>query len=121
MSGAQIYVNDAFGAAHRAHSSTHGITKFVQHKVSGILLDKELSALGTIMTSPEHPVVACIGGSKVSTKLPVLESLLKKCDAILIGGGMMFTFSKAMVSRACLPGYPHHFQQQSYYRHSAAS
>jgi phosphoglycerate kinase len=97
VSGAQIYVNDAFGAAHRAHSSTHGITKFVQHKVSGILLDKELSALGKIMTSPEHPVVACIGGSKVSTKLPVLESLLKKCDTILIGGGMMFTFSKAMV------------------------
>jgi|EP00624_Nannochloropsis_granulata_P004255 phosphoglycerate kinase len=95
VSGADIYVNDAFGAAHRAHASTHGITKFVSHKVAGLLLDKELTALGTIMTSPEHPVVACIGGSKVSTKLPVLESLLAKCDTILIGGGMMFTFSKA--------------------------
>ena len=96
VSGADIYVNDAFGAAHRAHASTHGITQFVKHKVSGLLLDKELTALGTIMTSPEHPVVACIGGSKVSTKLPVLESLLSKCDTILIGGGMMFTFNKAM-------------------------
>ncbi|TFJ81980.1 hypothetical protein NSK_006648 [Nannochloropsis salina CCMP1776] len=96
VSGAEIYVNDAFGAAHRAHASTHGITKFVAHKVAGLLLDKELTALGSIMAAPEHPVVACIGGSKVSTKLPVLESLLATCDTILIGGGMMFTFNKAL-------------------------
>lgn len=62
---ADIYVNDAFGAAHRAHSSTHGITQFVPHKVAGILLDKELTSLGKITSNPEHPVVACIGGSKV--------------------------------------------------------
>jgi phosphoglycerate kinase len=61
-------VNDAFGAAHRAHSSTHGITQFVPHKVAGILLDKELTSLGKITSNPEHPVVACIGGSKVRQK-----------------------------------------------------
>lgn len=96
VSGASIYVNDAFGAAHRAHASTHGIVSFVEHKVAGLLMNKELSSLDKICTSPERPCVAAIGGAKVSTKLPILESLLEKCDTILIGGGMMFTFNKAL-------------------------
>ncbi len=93
---ADVYVNDAFGAAHRAHASTEGITHYVAESVAGLLMKKELAYLGVVVESPSRPLAAIIGGAKVSSKLPVLESLLEKCDKILIGGGMVFTFYKAM-------------------------
>eukprot|EP01006_Ploeotia_vitrea_P062782 TRINITY_DN84403_c0_g1_i1.p1 TRINITY_DN84403_c0_g1~~TRINITY_DN84403_c0_g1_i1.p1 ORF type:complete len:428 (-),score=13.00 TRINITY_DN84403_c0_g1_i1:4-1287(-) len=97
--GAKVYVNDAFGTAHRAHASTEGVAKYCDHKVAGYLMDKELRFLKSAVDKPVHPFTAIIGGAKVSTKLPVLNSLLKKCDNILIGGAMMYTFIKAL-------GYP---------------
>jgi phosphoglycerate kinase len=90
-----LYVNDAFGTAHRAHASTEGVTKFLQPSVSGFLLAKELEYLDGAVTSGEKPMAAIVGGSKVSTKITVLEALLDKCDVIIIGGGMVFTFLKA--------------------------
>jgi phosphoglycerate kinase len=93
---AEIYVNDAFGAAHRAHASIEGITHFLPIKAAGYLMKKELEYLGSVLESPKHPFVAIIGGAKISGKIDVIESLLKKADTVLIGGGMMFTFYKAM-------------------------
>jgi len=90
-----VYVNDAFGTAHRAHASTAGVAKFVNHKVAGFLLEKEIKFLKGAIDSPKRPFAAVVGGAKVSTKIPVLKSLLDKCDKILIGGGMIFTFYRA--------------------------
>ncbi|KAH7474837.1 hypothetical protein KRP22_003487 [Phytophthora ramorum] len=93
--GADIYVNDAFGTAHRAHASTEGVTKYIKTNVAGFLIEKELKYLSSAVDAPERPLGAIIGGAKVSTKIPVLKSLLQKCDKIMIGGGMIFTFYKA--------------------------
>ena len=91
---AEIFVNDAFGTAHRAHCSTTGIASYIP-AVGGFLMKKELDALGKAFESPEKPMVAVLGGSKVSDKIGVIESLLEKADSILIGGGMAYTFIKA--------------------------
>jgi phosphoglycerate kinase len=91
-----IFVNDAFGTAHRAHASTEGVTKFVQHKVAGFLLKKEIDFLKGAVDAPVRPFAAVVGGAKVSTKIPVIESLIDKCDKIFIGGGMIFTFYRAL-------------------------
>jgi phosphoglycerate kinase len=96
---ATIFVNDAFGTAHRAHASTEGVTKYVDHKVAGFLLKKELEFLKGAVDAPKRPFSAVVGGAKVSTKIPVIESLIDKCDKIFVGGGMIFTFYRAM-------GYP---------------
>ena len=90
-----VYVNDAFGTAHRAHASTEGVTKFLQPSVSGFLLAKELEYLDGAVNNGETPMAAIVGGSKVSTKITVLEALLDKCEVVIIGGGMVFTFLKA--------------------------
>merc|ERR1712177_138548 len=90
-----LFVNDAFGTAHRAHASTEGVTKFLQPSVSGFLLAKELEYLDGAVSNGKKPMVAIVGGSKVSTKITVLEALLDKCDTVIIGGGMVFTFLKA--------------------------
>jgi len=90
-----IFVNDAFGTAHRAHASTEGVTKFLSPAVSGFLLAKELKYLDGAVSNGETPMAAIVGGSKVSSKITVLDALLDKCDKIVIGGGMVFTFLKA--------------------------
>ncbi len=91
-----VYVNDAFGTAHRAHASTEGITHFVDDCVAGLLMEKELNFLGKALHYPERPFVAILGGAKVSDKIPVIESLIKrKVDKLLIGGAMAYTFFKA--------------------------
>lgn len=92
---ADVYVNDAFGTAHRAHGSTEGITKFVKPAVAGFLMKKEIEYFNKSMTRPEHPLAVVLGGAKASTKLAVIEHLLDKCDIMVIGGGMAFTFLKA--------------------------
>jgi phosphoglycerate kinase len=92
---ADVYVNDAFGSAHRAHASTEGITKFVSQAASGYLMKKELDYLGDALTNPKRPFVAIIGGSKVSGKIDVIKNLLPQVDKLLIGGGMTYTFLKA--------------------------
>ena len=92
---ADVYVNDAFGSAHRAHASTVGITKFVAQSAAGLLMQKELEYLGKATTNPEKPFVAIIGGAKVSDKIDVIRNLLTKVDALLIGGAMAYTFLKA--------------------------
>lgn len=92
---ADVYVNDAFGTAHRAHASTVGITKFVSKAAAGLLMQKELEYLGKATTNPEKPFVAIIGGAKVSDKIDVIRNLLTKVDALLIGGAMAYTFLKA--------------------------
>ncbi len=92
---ADVYVNDAFGAAHRAHASTAGMAKFFREKGAGILLYKELDYLGRILSSPERPFVAILGGAKVSDKISVLKNLIPKMDCLLIGGGIAYTFLKA--------------------------
>merc|ERR1711982_244795 len=92
---ADIFVNDAFGTAHRAHASTEGVTKFLSPSVSGFLLAKELEYLDGAIADGEKPMCAIVGGSKVSSKITVLNALLDKCDKIIIGGGMVFTFLKA--------------------------
>ncbi len=92
---AEVYVNDAFGAAHRAHASTEGVTKFLKPCVAGYLMDKELKYLQGAIDQPRRPLAAIVGGSKVSSKIGVLESLIDKCDKIIVGGGMIFTFYKA--------------------------
>ncbi len=94
-SHADMYVNDAFGAAHRAHASTQGVTKFLEPSLAGFLLEKELKYLQGAIDAPKRPLAAIVGGSKVSSKIGVLDSLLDKCDKIIIGGGMIFTFYKA--------------------------
>jgi phosphoglycerate kinase len=92
---ADIYVNDAFGAAHRAHASTEGVTKYINTSVAGFLLDKELQYLSGAIDNPKKPLAAIVGGSKVSSKIGVIETLLDKVDVLLIGGGMIFTFFAA--------------------------
>jgi phosphoglycerate kinase len=91
----EIYVNDAFGAAHRAHASTEGITHFVSQSAAGLLMEKEITYLGKALESPDKPFVAIIGGAKVSDKIDVIDNLLNKVDAIIIGGGMAYTFLNA--------------------------
>jgi phosphoglycerate kinase len=108
---ASIYVNDAFGTAHRAHASTEGAAHFVKNRVAGYLMEKEIRFLKSAVDNPVRPFAAIIGGAKVSTKITVIESLLSKCDKILIGGGMMFTFyralglsvGKSLVEEDCIP------------------
>jgi len=92
---ADCYVNDAFGAAHRAHASTVGITKFVKKSVAGMLMEKELQYLGKVLLHPERPFIAILGGAKVSDKIGVIRNLLDKIDVLIIGGGMAYTFLKA--------------------------
>src|SRR3954468_1048121 len=92
---ADVYVNDAFGAAHRAHASTVGITKFVSKSAAGLLMEKELQYLGKVLANPGRPFVAILGGAKVSDKIEVIRNLLPKVDALLIGGAMAYTFMKA--------------------------
>ncbi|RMD68036.1 MAG: phosphoglycerate kinase [Cyanobacteria bacterium J149] len=94
-SNADLYVNDAFGTAHRAHASTEGVTHYLSPNVAGFLIEKELKFLQSAIESPKRPLVAIIGGSKVSSKIGVIETLLEKCDKLIIGGGMIFTFYKA--------------------------
>jgi phosphoglycerate kinase len=91
-----VYVNDAFGAAHRAHASTAGITGHVKYAAAGLLMQKELEYLGRVITNPEHPFVAILGGAKVSDKIPVINALIDRgVDKLLIGGAMAYTFLKA--------------------------
>jgi phosphoglycerate kinase len=92
---ARIYVNDAFGSAHRAHASTEGITHFVERAAAGFLMGKELRYLGNALENPERPFVAILGGAKISDKIEVIENLLGKVDKLLIGGAMAFTFLKS--------------------------
>lgn len=92
---AEVYVNDAFGTAHRAHASTAGVANYLP-AVSGFLMEKELNFLGTALENPERPFVAILGGKKVSDKIGVIDSLLEKVDTLIIGGGMAYTFFKAM-------------------------
>jgi phosphoglycerate kinase len=92
---AEIYVNDAFGSAHRAHASTEGVAHYLP-AVAGFLMEKELEFLGRATENPEHPYIAILGGAKISDKIGVIESLLKECDRLLIGGGMANTFFKGM-------------------------
>ena len=90
-----IYVNDAFGTAHRAHCSTVGVTEFVKENAVGYLMLKEIEYLGNAVESPARPFVAILGGAKVADKLAVISNLLEKCDVLIIGGGMAYTFLKA--------------------------
>jgi phosphoglycerate kinase len=92
---AEVYVDDAFGSAHRAHSSTEGVAHYLP-AVAGFLMEKELEFLGRATENPEHPYVAILGGAKISDKIGVIESLLKQCDRLLVGGGMANTFFKGM-------------------------
>ena len=92
---AEVYVNDAFGTAHRAHSSTTGVASYLP-AVSGFLIEKELKFLGSSLENPERPFVAILGGAKVSDKIGVIDSLLEKVDTLIIGGGMAYTFFKSM-------------------------
>lgn len=93
---ADLYVNDAFGTAHRAHASTEGVARILQPAVAGYLMQKELKYLGEALAAPARPFVAILGGAKVSDKILVIEKLLEKVDTILIGGGMAYTFLKAL-------------------------
>ncbi len=93
---ADLFVNDAFGTAHRAHSSTVGVTEFVEESVCGYLIQKELKFLGEAVERPERPFCAILGGAKVSDKIKVIENLLTKVDTLIIGGGMAYTFLKAL-------------------------
>ena len=91
----EVFVNDAFGTAHRAHCSNVGVTQFVDTAVVGYLMQKEIDFLGNAVNNPERPFVAILGGAKVSSKISVIENLLEKVDVLIIGGGMSYTFSKA--------------------------
>ncbi|MCX6826396.1 MAG: phosphoglycerate kinase [candidate division Zixibacteria bacterium] len=93
---AEVYVNDAFGSAHRAHASTEGVTKYISTCAAGFLMEKELKYLGAALTNPKRPFVAVLGGAKISGKIDVIQNLFGKFDVFLIGGGMSFTFFKAM-------------------------
>jgi phosphoglycerate kinase len=93
--GATVFVNDAFGSAHRAHASTEGVSHHVATSVAGLLMEKELRYLGLALQAPERPFVAVLGGAKVSDKIEVIESLLPRVDALLVGGGMAYTFFRA--------------------------
>jgi phosphoglycerate kinase len=90
-----VYVNDAFGTAHRAHASTEGVTRFMEPCAMGFLIEKEVAYLGDALMEPERPFVAILGGAKISGKIDVIDNLLPKVDRLLIGGGMVFTFIKA--------------------------
>jgi phosphoglycerate kinase len=92
---ADVYVNDAFGSAHRAHASTEGITHYVKPAVAGLLMEKEITYLGKALEAPEHPFVAIIGGSKISGKIDVISNLLDKVNTLVIVGGMAYTFARA--------------------------
>jgi phosphoglycerate kinase len=92
---ADLYVNDAFGTAHRAHASTEGVTKFIPQSAAGFLMMKEIQYLGGALSNPQRPFVAIVGGSKVSSKIEVIKSLMKVVDILIIGGGMAYTFLKA--------------------------
>ena len=92
---ADVFVNDAFGTAHRAHCSNVGVTQYVKTSVVGYLMEKEINVLGNAVNNPERPFVAILGGAKVADKLNVISNLLEKCDTLIIGGGMAFTFLKA--------------------------
>jgi phosphoglycerate kinase len=94
-SGCDVFVNDAFGSAHRAHASTAGVTAHLSPKVAGFLMQKELDYLVGAVSNPQRPFAAIVGGAKVSSKIGVIESLLEKCDKLILGGGMIFTFFKA--------------------------
>ena len=94
-SHADVFINDAFGSSHRAHASVAGVTRYLQPAASGFLLEKEIKYLSESVNSPEKPFVAILGGAKVSDKIGVIENLLDKVDAIIIGGGMTYTFYKA--------------------------
>lgn len=91
----EVYVNDAFGSAHRAHASTEGVTKYVSASAAGYLMQKELEYLGRAVGNPVRPYLAILGGAKISGKIDVIRNLMARVDALLIGGGMMFTFYKA--------------------------
>jgi phosphoglycerate kinase len=93
---ADVYVNDAFGTAHRAHASTEGVTEYIDTCAAGYLMEKEIKYFSQVLAKPERPFVAILGGAKISGKIDVIENLFDKVDAILIGGGMIFTFFKAM-------------------------
>ncbi len=93
---ADIYVNDAFGSAHRAHASTEGVTKYLKQSVGGFLMQKELRYLDNALNNPKRPFVSILGGAKISGKIDVIQQLMGKVDALIIGGGMAFTFAKAM-------------------------
>jgi phosphoglycerate kinase len=93
---ANIYVNDAFGSAHRAHASTAGVTRYFNQSVAGLLMEKELQYLGMALKNPKRPFAAILGGAKISGKIDVIKNLLDKVDDLYIGGGMIFTFAKAM-------------------------
>ena len=90
-----VYVNDAFGTAHRAHASTVGVTKFFDKCAAGFLLSKEIKYISKILDNPKHPYIAIIGGAKITGKIEIIANILKKVDVLLVGGGMMFTFLKA--------------------------
>lgn len=90
-----VYINDAFGSAHRAHASTEGVTKFIKTCAAGYLMQKELDYLGNAIANPQRPFAAILGGAKISGKIDVISNLLRKVDKLLIGGGMAFTFLKA--------------------------
>ena len=94
-SGATVFVNDAFGSAHRAHASTEGVSHHVSRSVAGLLMEKELHYLGMALEAPKRPFVTVLGGAKVSDKIEVIESLLPRVDALLVGGGMAYTFLRA--------------------------
>ncbi len=91
----EVYVNDAFGAAHRAHASTEGVARLLTERASGLLLERELTVLGEMLAAPRRPFVAILGGAKISGKIDVIETLLPRLDRLLVGGGMMYTFLKA--------------------------
>lgn len=93
---ADIFVNDAFGSAHRAHASTVGVTRFFNQSVAGFLMKKELKHLGMLLSNPDRPFAAILGGAKISGKIDVIKSLMNRVDLLLIGGGMMFTFARAL-------------------------
>ena len=93
--GKQVYINDAFGSAHRPHASTVGVTKFIPIRAAGFLMMRELEALRAVMDNPERPAIAILGGAKVSDKIGVIKSFIQRLDAILIGGAMAYTFLKA--------------------------
>jgi phosphoglycerate kinase len=91
----EVYINDAFGSAHRAHASTEGVTKFIKTRAAGYLMQKELDYLGKALANPKRPYCAILGGAKISGKIDVIKNLLDKVDSLIVGGGMAFTFFKA--------------------------
>lgn len=93
---AEIYVNDAFGTAHRAHASTEGVSHYMQPSVAGFLIGKEIEIMGKALSDPARPFVAILGGAKVSDKINVINNLIEKVDTLIIGGGMSYTFQKAL-------------------------